>query len=141
MEDQDGVESGEFLARGPEIQAYDDGVEHDAEFQDQESSDLLTERTLLYHLIIRIRIRPLLVRLLALVARRGIIILRGLRRRDSAVEILILIARVQLVMAHGSMRALAWVAVVGDDLLDALRVVVVVAVAVSVVDVPLGAEI
>ena len=43
MEDEDGVEGAEFGADHAEVETDDDGMEHDAEFEDQEGSDLLLE--------------------------------------------------------------------------------------------------
>jgi hypothetical protein len=43
VENEDGIERGEFSASDSEIQPYDHGVEYDAEFEEEESGDLLAE--------------------------------------------------------------------------------------------------
>jgi len=46
VEHEDRVQRGEFRARSPEVQPDDDGVEDDAELEDQEGGDLLLEGAL-----------------------------------------------------------------------------------------------
>lgn len=41
MEHEDDVQGAEFVARDPQVEPDDDGVEYNAEFQDQEGGDLL----------------------------------------------------------------------------------------------------
>ena len=43
MKHDDDVQGAEFVPYHPEIKSDDDGVEYDAEFQDQEGGDLLLE--------------------------------------------------------------------------------------------------
>ena len=43
MEDEDDIEGAEFVADDAKIEANDDGVENDAEFQDQKGGNLLLE--------------------------------------------------------------------------------------------------
>lgn len=43
MKHEDDVQGAEFVARDPQVEPNDDGVEYDAELQDQEGGDLLPE--------------------------------------------------------------------------------------------------
>jgi hypothetical protein len=129
VEDDDRVEGVELGAGSAQVQADDDGVEDDAEFEDQEGRDLLAEGALFD---LHGRRRDAVLLRIGLEVLRCREILQRLRRGNGGVEVLVLVAAVQLVvgeraarvspvgvaMGMGMSRALGLARMVSDDSVD-----------------------
>ena len=125
MEDEHGEQDRELATGRAQVQPDDDRVEDNAELEDEEGCDLLAEG----------RLGGQLLRVLRGGLDVALLRLPGLLRGDGGVEVLVLVARVQLVVAQ---RRVALARLVGDNALDVLLGVMQV---VLVIDVALGTEV
>lgn len=74
MEDEDGVEGGEFFSRDTEVEADHDAVEDDAKFEDEEGGDLLAKGPLRGAGAVGGEVRVLEVELRVVYGRRGCLV-------------------------------------------------------------------